>query len=76
MTEQFTLRHPGADRGTVERDERPFGPLRIELMDGVGEEFLPCPCLTGDQDRQVTQRADPKDRLKHRGDRLALPHNP
>ena len=65
MTEQFTLRQAGADRRTVERYERPCAPLGIKLVDGMGEEFLACPRLTGEQDRQVTERTDTKNRLKN-----------
>jgi hypothetical protein len=74
VTEQFTLRQPGADRRTVERDERPCAPLGIELVDGVGEEFLPCASLTGEQDRQVTERTDTQNRPKNCPNRLALPN--
>jgi hypothetical protein len=76
MAEQFTLRQPGADRRTVERDERSFAPLGIELVDGMSEEFLPCPRLTGEQDWHVTERTDTQNRLKNSHDCLALSDRP
>ena len=42
----------------------------------MGEEFLACPRLTGEQDRQVTERTDTKNRLKNSRDCLALPNSP
>jgi hypothetical protein len=45
-------------------------------MGSMGEEFLPCPRFTRDQDRQVAQWADPANRLEDGHNRLTLSNTP
>jgi hypothetical protein len=74
VTEQFALRQAGTDRTAVDGNERPMAPLAIQLVDGMGQELLPRPCLPRDQDREVTQCAGPTNRLEDSPDGLALSH--
>jgi hypothetical protein len=74
MPEQLALGEAGADRTAVEGHEGPIAALEIELVNGMRQEFLACSRLTRDQDRQITQSADPQHRAEDREDSLTFSH--
>jgi hypothetical protein len=76
VPKQFALGQAGTDRTTVECHERPRAPLAIQLVNGMGQELLSRSRLTRDQDREVTERANPANHLEDRHDGLALSYTP
>jgi hypothetical protein len=74
VAEKFALRQACTDCAAVDSHEWSVASLEIKLMDRMGEQFLPGPRLTRDQDRQVAQRADSENPPEHRNHGRALSH--
>ena len=58
MAEQLALGQGRTDRATVDDDERAVAALRIEAMQGLGEQLLAGAGLAGDQHVQIAERRD------------------